>query len=279
MDQDQIDRSARAALAPLPAAYLDLFDRVVATVQPDARVRALWLAGSIARGEADAGSDLDLILTVRDDALAWFVNNWRGWIESVAPLLLAQPLPGHPGSFFATTQDCLRIDVIVECQSELPETPYCRRRPVLDRDLLADLLPEPPPPPGPDGQDIAAIAEEFYRLLVIFPAAVVARSDWLLGVVGVHSTQQLLYQLFVATNAPQPPMGIKQWSSRLTASQRQVLRELPSPQADRDSVISAMQAVRWAFRTSGRDAVIALGFGWPDDIDETVSQYWTAEGL
>jgi predicted nucleotidyltransferase len=279
MSADGAARSPRDALAPLPAGYVQLFDHVLEAVRRDPRIRALWLGGSLARGDADAGSDLDLILTVRDDALDWFVDNWRQWIEPVAALLLARPLPGHPGSFFATTQDCLRLDVIVECSSELQETPYRYRLPVLDRDGLVGYLPEPSSPAGPSAGEIAAIVEEFYRQQVIFPAAVVARADWLLGVVGVHSTHLLLYQLFVATNAPSPPMGVKQWSRRLNAAQRHVLADLPSPQANRKSVVSAMQAVRTAFRTSGHDAVLALNLHWPDDVDATVSRYWAAEGL
>ena len=48
--------AARAALAPLPAGYRGLFDRLLAVVQTDERVRGMWLSGSVARGVADAGS-------------------------------------------------------------------------------------------------------------------------------------------------------------------------------------------------------------------------------
>ena len=55
----------------------------------------------------------------------------------------------------------------------------------------------------------------------------VAREDWLLGVVGVQNIQMLLYQLFVESNQPLPPMGVKQWSAKLTTGQRAVCAGLP----------------------------------------------------
>jgi hypothetical protein len=126
---------------------------------------------------------------------------------------------------------------------------------------------------------VAELIKEFYRQQAIFPAAVVARQDWLLGVVGVNVAQQLLYQLFVATNAPLPPMGVKQWSARLTERQRQVLAALPSPQADRDSVVEAMTAVRDAVRHSGRQAVEDVGMTWPGRLDLAVARYWARNDL
>jgi predicted nucleotidyltransferase len=56
------------AVAPLEPGYAALLARVVGQVRSDERVRALWLAGSVGRGDADAGSDLDLVVTVVDPA-------------------------------------------------------------------------------------------------------------------------------------------------------------------------------------------------------------------
>jgi hypothetical protein len=279
MPLDSYAAGARAHLAALPAGYVRLYDRLVSVVAADDRIRAMWLGGSVARGVADLGSDLDVLLAVRDDALTAFADGWRDWLASLTPILLSRDLPGHPGSFFATTHECLRLDVIVETVSILRQTPYRERLPVLDPDDLTLAVPEPEPAKGPDPDRIAAIVEEFYRQQVIFPAAVVARRDWLLGVVGVQNTHLMLYQLLVATNEPLPPMGIKQWSSRLTPWQRTLLTDLPQPRADRESVTEAMRAVRHVFRTTGRDRVLALGFPWPDDVDARVARYWTANDL
>lgn len=269
----------RAALAPLPAGYAALAESLIEVAVRDDRIRAVWLGGSAARGVADAGSDLDVLVAVADEHVDAFAACWRDWLESFASVLLARELPGMPGSFYATTTDCLRLDVVTETVSAVAATPYRSRLPILDKDGLHEGVPSPEPAPGSDAEAIRGLVEEFYRQQAIFPAAVVARADWLLGVVGVGHSQQLLYRVLTACNAPLPPMGVKQWSAKLTPEQRELLAGLPSPQATRASVIEAMSATRKAFREDGRAAVTRLEIEWPDDVDEAVADYWTREEL
>ncbi|HET7430620.1 MAG TPA: nucleotidyltransferase domain-containing protein [Nocardioides sp.] len=267
------DDDVRAALAPLEAGYAELLARVVDHVADDERVRALWLAGSVGRGVADAGSDLDLVVTVADrdafaDAASWDV------LDPVITL----PLPGLPGCFAFTTRAGLRVDVVLETAGEVASSAYTRRLRVLDRDGLA--LPDPAGEQrGPDGARMQALVTEVLRQNAIFPAAVVAREDWLLGQVAVHNHQQMLYDLLVESNQPLPPMGVKQWSSRLTAEQRGVLAALPAPTADRESVVASMTAVRDAIRTHGRAALEAAGGTWPVEVDDALAAYWRRHGL
>jgi hypothetical protein len=89
----------------------------------------------------------------------------------------------------------------------------------------------------------------------------------------------MLYQLFVESNSPLPPMGVKQWSSRLTEQQRRILTELVPPGARRDDVIAAMRAMRTAISTHGRAVVEAAGGVWPTDVDEAMQAYWQRHGL
>jgi type II secretory pathway component PulM len=106
---------------------------------------------------------------------------------------------------------------------------------------------------------------------------VVAREDWLLGVVGVQYIQMLLYQLFVESNQPLPPMGVKQWSAKLTAGQQAVCAGLPSPAASREAVLTAMRAAAAGFRQAARDILAARQIPWPAGFDQAVRRYWLAE--
>ena len=92
--------------------------------------------------------------------------------------------------------------------------------------------------------------------------------------------REALYELFVHANQanhPLPPMGVKQWSSKLTPQQRAVLEGLPPLDATRDSLIAAMGATAEAWRTHGRAAVEGLGVPWPSELAETVQAYFDAE--
>jgi hypothetical protein len=71
---------------------------------------------------------------------------------------------------------------------------------------------------------------------------VTVRDDWLLGVVAVQQVQLFLYELFAESNKPMPPAGPKQWSSKLTPYQRQVLEGLPAAAPSEQSVLAARPA-------------------------------------
>ena len=89
--------------------------------------------------------------------------------------------------------------------------------------------PVPEPAPGPDPTALTDLVVEFLRQSAIFPAAVLAREDWLPGQESVASYRTILYRIFLEANQPQPPMGVKQWSSRMTPEQRDVLLALTLP--------------------------------------------------
>ena len=261
-------------LAPLPPGYHALFRRAVEVLAADERVRAIWLGGSAARGVADAGSDLDLIVAVDDAAAEAFRDEHRTWLATIAPVAYARL---GPGFVHAVTETCERFDVVMEPVSAVAGTPYRYRLPLVDPDGLHALVPAPPPSQGPDVARMTALAEEFLRQQAVFPAAVVARGDWLLGVVGAENHRMMLYELFVEANQPLPPMGVKQWSAKLTDEQRALLTSLPVPRPERADLIAAVRANAAAWRTHGRAALLAAGGHWPDVLDAAVAAYWSRE--
>jgi len=146
------------------------------------------------------------------------------------------------------------------------------------QDWLAQVTPvvfaqELPRMPG----SFYSVTPDCLRLDVVLELAGAPRRDWLLGVVGVQNVHMMLYQLFVEANQPLPPMGIKQWSAKLTARQRQVCAALPAPTASPAGVLTAMRAAAAAFRQEAM-AVLAANDGcWPADFDDAVRRYWERE--
>jgi hypothetical protein len=270
---------ADAALAPLPAPYRQLYARLRAAVLADDRVRAMWLSGSAGRGAADAGSDLDVVLAVSPARFDEFAAHWRDWLMAVTPVVLAGQIPGLRGSWFSLTPQCLRLDVVTERAGSADGTALTGRLLVLDKDhaYRAVRPASDEPAVGPDAVRLTSLTSEFFRQLAIFPAAVVARADWLLGVEAVRNIQLMLYQLFVESNQPLPPMGVKQWSAKLTAAQRQTCASLPAPAAGRDSVLAAMRAATDEFLAAARPVLSQAGAPWPAELETAVRRYLKAE--
>jgi hypothetical protein len=262
-------------LAALPAAYGPIFDRAVRVLGADERVRGIWLAGALGRGAADAASDLDLAIAVRDDDFDAFAAGWRDWLAAISPTLVARELPGRPGSFYALTPTCERFDVITERVGELGTAQSGARLAVLDRDGLDARLPAPAPR-QPNAARIAYLIEECLRQAANFPTVTV-RDDWLLGVVAVQEVHLMLYQLFVESNQPVPAMGPKQWSAKLTLAQRAVLLALPVPQPRRESVLPARHAALRAFIEHARPIAERCGVPWPAELEAAVRDFLRRE--
>jgi hypothetical protein len=262
-------------LTALPAAYGPLFDRALAVLGADERVRAIWLAGALGRGAADAASDLDLAIAVRDEDFEAFAGEWREWLASISPTLVARELPGRPGSFYALTPACERFDVVTERVTELGTGTSGARLPVLDPDGLHARLPAPAGRP-PSPARIAWLIEECLRQAANFPTVTV-RDDWLLGVVAVQEVHLLLYQLFVESNQPLQPMGPKQWSTKLTPEQRAVLAALPVPQPRPESVLPAREAAQRAFIEQARPIADRCGVPWPEELEAAVRDFLRRE--
>lgn len=268
------------ALAPLPAAYRQLYDRVCTICGSDERIRGLWLSGSLARGSADAGSDLDLLVALADDAYDGFVSDWRNWLDSVTPTLLAKQISRSTLIFTALTPQMCRIDATFERVGQLPQSPYRTRITVIDRDGLDALIPQRVDGPGPDRDKIAMIISEFWRVQAIFPFMINERKDLLAARSGVELSVRMLYDVFVESNQPLPPMGVKQFSSRLTSDQRAVLEAVPAFGADAGSLIMAELWACDVMATRGRAAAERVGVEYPADLATAVREFLgrTVEG-
>lgn len=263
------------ALASLPPGYGPLFDRAVAVFAADDRVRAMWVHGALARGAADAGSDLDVSVAVGDDDFDAFAGDWPAWLGAIAPALTARQITD--GSFYVLTTTCERFDVISEPVSRLPGTALTRRIVVFDKDDLDRLIPPPEDPP-PDGRTITFLIEETLRQAANFPTVVV-RGDWLMGVVAVQQVQLFLYELFAESNKPRPPTGPKQWSTKLTSRQRMLLEALPVAAPDEPSVLAAREAAFRLFFAEAPPIAARTGVAWPGELEQAVRSYLSGAGV
>lgn len=268
-----IDRRP-AILDRLPASYLPIFDRLIEVTEPDQRIRALWLSGSLAKGTADGGSDLDIVLAVRDEDFDDFAADWRDWLATITPTLIAKELPFAKGCFYSTAVGCERFDVISEPASKVSESNHRYRHVVFDRDGLDAKVPAPKEIPGPDAEKLTAICEEFLRIQAITPFMLNERRDFLCVVTGLETLHKMLYDVFVEANQPLPPMGVKQFTARLTGEQAAVLTALPRAAATYESLVPAMRAAVEAFRTHGRRAAETAGAIWPTALDDGVQAFF-----
>lgn len=258
-------------IAILPPGYQALFHRARARFEGDDRVRGLWLGGSLARGTADEASDLDLILAVADEAFDDFTASWRNWLADITPTVLAETLPFAKGIVYSVTPTFERFDIVVERVSSLPATLSRWRSVVFDKDGVDASIPAPDAGPPPSADAVATMITEYFRMSAV--ETILVRRDWLLAREHLHVVASLIYQLFVQANAPQPPMGVKQWSTKLTVAQRDALLALPATAGDLDELRRAHLATASLFVCNAEVLADRLQLTWPSALERAAAAH------
>lgn len=240
----------------------DLLARLTVQAQEDERVLALLLAGSLGRGEGDAWSDLDLIAVIAPEAHPAFVEGARAWMERAAPLVLwRSPYPGLP-LFVTATEDWLRCDLTVTAPGRVTSAKDgCR--PLVDRAGVWGALPATLATRGPDPARVAALVEEFIRVLGLLPVGL-GRGELVVVVSGVAMQRTALIALLIEElGLPQPP-GALHLSRLLSPDDMRMLSALPAAEATRASVLIANHAIAAAFVPRARKLMARVGARWPE---------------
>jgi hypothetical protein len=264
-----------ASLDRLPPGYRQLLERATAVLSADARVRALWVGGSLARGDADAYSDLDLIATVADADFDALLGTWRDWLAKITPTVLARQVPFLPSIIYSLTPTCERLDVVLERVSAVRSSRYARVA-VFDRDGLDRERPPAPPPAPPDRAKVEIAIEEPLRYLALLPAAL-GRGELLLAQEGYGHMRRRISELYLELNAPLPTTGVKHWRDKLSAEQYALLESLPWPAATREALIAANLELGRALLREARPIAEKLGVPWPTELERAVRAHLERE--
>src|SRR5258705_4244736 len=271
-----LDLPPPESLARPPPGYRALFGRAARRRADEPAVRALWVSGSLARRDADAHSDLELLAAVADADFDAFAASWESWLADITPTVLARAIPFLPGSFYSLTPGCERLDVVLERVSRVPSSFFRARAVVFDRYGLDAQVPAPVPQPGPDRAKIETAIEEPLRYLALFPAAL-GRGELLLAQEGYGHMRRRISELFLEMNAPLPTTGVKHWRDKLRDEQYAVLAALAWPAATREALIEANVAVARALTAHGKPIAEKVGLPWPAALEAAVRAHLQRE--
>ena len=96
---------------PESQAQAQMREQLIAAARADPRIVGLLNDGSHSRGCADAWSDLDVSVFLRDEDFEAFTQTWVDWASQFGALLLAYiSHVGHPWTVYAAAPVPLRVD-------------------------------------------------------------------------------------------------------------------------------------------------------------------------
>lgn len=242
-----------------------LIDAIFSVAHADPRISSAWLTGSVATGEDDEWSDVDVLLVGPDGDLDGLVQDWLTWLDRIAPTI-------HVITFFgrvisAVTSDWERFDVAFAAADQIRARDPGGLRMLFAR--MGATMPEGAPAnaqtAGPTS--VEPLVREFLRVLGLSPV-VIHREDPVLLLEGLAMLRSLLVDLMLVENGrSRSDRGLKRVGQALTSEQRAELASLPAFDANPEHVRPALQALASMFLSRAKPVSARLHSPWPEAFE------------
>jgi predicted nucleotidyltransferase len=174
-----------------------LLERAVARMRDDARVEGLVAGGSLAHGEADFYSDIDLYIVVQDEAFAELFAERDVAVEAVgSPLFrfIVDPIPGGSTDHIVIYEGPVKFDFMYMKASDLKPDPKWVGCAVLEdasgRVGAAIARSEGLAPPQPPTEELLDLNQKFWTWCWYVFGKIVRGELWE-ALDGIHSIRSL----------------------------------------------------------------------------------------
>lgn len=245
--------------------YLELYERACSALGSDPRVERVEVSGSIAAGDADRWSDLDLAVLVGEESLESFLTEWPTWLSAITPTVFART-PIAPNIVNTVTDEGLTLDIVVRSAERRPAPPRGGYGVGMLSSLRFDRI--------GDALDYA-VAEQLRGLAGPF-ISLVRREEHLRHLTGVPHILGLLTTVFLAESGASPPG--KRWNQTFTAEQQAAVAALPAVGATRDAIVAFGIEVARLVVSRARPLYPRYGLEWPSPL-AAVAAKRVADGL
>jgi predicted nucleotidyltransferase len=269
-DPPQIDDSA-TILTTIPSpAQRDLVERIATVLRADGRIVAAWLGGSLARGNADIYSDVDIHAIVDDGAFAAVLGDLDGLVDRVSSTVYRRRMVvGGDNVLVGITPEWHRFDLVVHPASVIANRTFAQVGLLFARE-------DPPVRPRRTAGNpavtldqvaqFAPTVQEFLRVLGLLPV-VVGREEFLVGMDGVVWLRRFLIDLFLLANGITDRGGVLRLNPLLTDEQRTALDTISSFAPKREAVIAGHIACARLFLPLARSLFGRHGVTYPDAFE------------
>lgn len=250
-----------------------IVERIVAVLEADPRVAAIWLGGSLARGNADAFSDVDIAILIDDADVPSFIAQLDRVVDRIGPTVYRRQMRlGENTILVAITPEWLRFDLGIHATSEIETRSFRHVALLFDRRGFGERLRRAESTEAIPAERFTFIVQEFLRVLGLLPV-VIGREEYLVGMEGVVLLRRYLTDFFIAANGIVDRGGALRLNPLLQPEQRSMLAELPPIAPTRDAVIAGHLACAKRFLPLARELSVERGFAYPDDLARAMIEH------
>lgn len=247
------------------AAQQALIDAATHALSADPRIDSVWLSGSLASGEGDDWSDVDLVAVAAQEALPQVVVAYGADLSAIARTVNIHTVFGRVVS--AVRDDWERFDILFLTPTELKARPAASLTPLFTRDGVEKPEGETPPPRPASAAEIEGVVREFLRILGLLPVAL-GRRDHVIAVDGAMLLRTMLVDLMLAENGRgRSERSVKRVPQMLNAEQTGLIEALPSLAANRNSLLAFNRAIAGVFLPRAKALAKRDGVAWPEAFE------------
>jgi len=250
-------------------------EQAAVVLRKDERIRILWLTGSLAKGTADAQSDVDLRAAVRATDFATLGQWWQDLLSQVASLVWKYRWPGPADEAIlgAITADYLRFDVVIQSLRDSRPRTLEAARLLFDKDGEAQHFLLTTPSAHDPYAHLSVLVEEFIRVLGMLPI-VVERNDVPIGMEGQLALHSMLISLLLLENGiDRMTTGKRQVAALLNDEQRAILAQVPSLAPTMQSLIQGRVAYGRLFLPRAQRLMEAHGQVYPEAFEAATKRH------
>lgn len=251
--------------------------RLLGCLEPDPRIEAAWLIGSLGRGLGDRFSDVDVLAGVAESALPGVVEEWPARAASLVGTAFGRPLSSVAGgtAFTHVTPDYVRFDVTFATTSRALDVAR-GGTPLFGPPSIGAEPAETGGPSSPAADRVRKLSEEFLRVLGLLPV-VIGRREYLVAASGAALLRSMLMDLFRELGPPGYRGGAMRLERTLSPEQLEILRGLPPLLWTRDAAIELHVACARRFLPAARGAYEDLELIWPQAFEDAVRHHLDRE--
>ena len=251
-------------------------DRLIARIESVLAGRpfvlAAWVSGSLAAGQADEHSDVDVAAGVRDESLGEPDETWRALADEVEHLVYCGVRRSHDGILVnAVTAGWERFDILLVPAARVASGVPGPIAVLFDRmgGVRQTAARRQPPSPA----RLRDVVDEFIRCLGLL-GVVGPRQEWLAAMGGTLLMRQLLIELLLAENGEVIGVGSAlRLNRRLADAQRELLLGLPPLAPTRDAILAHQLALANAFLPRARRLLSAYGVAFPVEFERATRDH------
>lgn len=234
-------------------------------------VRAVWLGGSLARGEADRLSDIDLVAFVAETTVDDAVSNIEKSLAVEFTFVLVRNRGDeHHRLLNFVTDDWIRFDINVFSVDGIGRSSMCGLQTVFDKDGRDLPIGHGEMPQRAASADqVYFVASEFVRVLGLLPV-LIHREDLVGAISGSMLLREHLVSLLRYEQVGQTMTGALNDTKSLTPVAAAAVLALPALHADKSAIVEFNRACWDIFVQRGPAICQRYEVEWPADLVSAV---------